>query len=149
MLSFVFPILVLGAAVAQSPAVQLHTTACPELVAGKPISVTNLLTRPACVMVSVAPEKALQVVADYPENVALHVSGANREFLIDGSQFGRETLTLTAGEYRIGILPAGETTIYTRLTVHMSLNPLPLRAAITWQNLARSHAHAPFSGAHR
>ena len=35
-LPFVFPVLVLATAVAESPTVQPHPTACPELVAGSP-----------------------------------------------------------------------------------------------------------------
>jgi tetratricopeptide (TPR) repeat protein len=85
-------------------------------------------------MVSVAPGETLQVVADCREDVALHVSAVGREFLVDGFEFGRETLTLrTAGQYRIEIRPAGETPKNARLKVLMSLNPVPLQAAATWQ----------------
>jgi CHAT domain-containing protein/Tfp pilus assembly protein PilF len=85
-------------------------------------------------MVIVARGEALQVVADYPEDVALNVSGGGREVLVDGFEFGRETLTLSAaGQYRIEINPAGETPKDAHLTVLMSLNPLPLQAAAAWQ----------------
>ena len=71
---------------------------------------TSSPTHPACVTVSVAYGEALQVIADYPEDVALRVSGDGPEFLVDGFEFGRETLTLSAaGQYRIEISPAGET----------------------------------------
>jgi hypothetical protein len=131
-LPIVFPILVLAAAVAQSPTAQPHPTACPKLVAGKPISATKFPMRPGWVTGGVAPEEALQVAPDSPEDVAFHVSRENREFLADGFEFGRETLILSAaGEYRIEILPAGEPSMNTHLAVHVSLNPLPLRAATT------------------
>lgn len=135
MLSIVFPIhLVLAAALVHGAAARPHTTVCPELVAGKPISVTNSPHRPACVVVRVADGETSQVVADYPEDVALHVSGEGREFLVDGFEFGRETLTLSAaGQYRIEILPVGETPTNARITVLMSLSPLPLQSAATWQ----------------
>ncbi len=85
-------------------------------------------------MVSVAYGEAVQVVADYPEDVALRVSGGGRELLVDGFEFGRETLTLSAtGRYRIEVTPAGETSKDARLTVLMSLNSLPLQAAAVWQ----------------
>jgi CHAT domain-containing protein/Tfp pilus assembly protein PilF len=85
-------------------------------------------------MVSVAHGEALQVVADYPEDVALYVSGGGREFLVDGFEFGRETVTVsTAGQYRIEIRPAGETPTNARLTLHMSLHPLPLQVSAAWQ----------------
>lgn len=126
------PLLFLAAALVQGPTAQ--PPACPELVAGKQVSVANSPTWPACVMVSVAHGEALQVVADYPEDVALHVSGEGDEFLIDGFEFGRETVTLSAaGHYRIGIRPAGETPKNAHLTVLMSLNPLSLQAAAAWQ----------------
>jgi len=101
------PLLLTGA-LAQSSAARPLTTTCPELVAGKHISVTTSAKQPACVMVNVAPEEALQVVADYLEDVALYVSGGGRQFPVDGFEFGRETVTLsTAGQYRIDIRPAG------------------------------------------
>ena len=137
MLPIVFstvPFLLLAAALVQNPARRPPTTACPELVAGKEISVAKSPTGLACVMVSVAQGEALQVIADYPEDVALHVSGEGREFLVDGFEFGRETLTLSAaGQYHIEIRPVGETSKKNRLTILMSLNPLPLQAAATWQ----------------
>src|SRR5690242_17400890 len=98
MIPFVF----LAAALVQGPAARPHTTACPQLVAGKHISVSISPTWPACVLVSVAHGEALQANADYPEDVALYASGEGREFLVDGFEFGRETLTLSvAGQYRI------------------------------------------------
>lgn len=135
MLPTVFLILlILAAALVQGPAAPSHRTACPELVAGKPISVTNSPTGPACVTVSIAHGEALQVTADSPEDVALHVSGEGHEFLVDGFEFGRETLTLSAaGQYRIEILPVGETPKNAHLTIPMSLSPLPLQSAATWQ----------------
>ena len=85
-------------------------------------------------MVRVAQEQALQVIADYPEDTALHVSGQGPDLLIDGFEFGRETVTLSvAGQYRIEILPAGETPNNTSLTVLTSIKPLPLQAAAAWQ----------------
>ncbi len=134
-LPVVFPIfLVLAAALAQDSTARPHTTACPALVAGKPISVTNSPTRPACVTVSVAPGQALQVIADCPKDMALHVSGEGHEFLVDGFEFGRETVTLSApGQYRIEILPAGETPKKAHLATPMSLSPLPLQSAVIWQ----------------
>jgi CHAT domain-containing protein/Tfp pilus assembly protein PilF len=128
------PFLLLAAALVQGPTARPPTTACPELVAGKHISVASSRTRPGCIMVSVAHGEALQVVADYPEDVALYVSGGGREFLVDGFEFGRETVTVsTAGQYRIEIRPAGETPINARLTLHMSLHPLPLQVSAAWQ----------------
>jgi CHAT domain-containing protein/Tfp pilus assembly protein PilF len=134
-LPIVFPtVLVFAAALVQGPAARSHTTACPELVSGKPLSVANSRTRPACVTVTVADREALQVIADYSEDLALHVSGEGREFLVDAFEFGRETVTLSAaGQYRIDIRPAGETPQNARLNVPMLLNPLPLQAAATWQ----------------
>lgn len=126
--------LVLVAALVQKPTARPLTTACPELVAGRHISVASSPTQTACVMVSVAYGQALQVVADYPEDVALNVSGGGRELVVDGFEFGRETLTLSAaGQYRIEINPAGETSKDAHLTVLMSLNSLPLQAAAAWQ----------------
>ncbi len=135
MLPIVFPILlVLGAALVQNPNARPHTIACPEMVAGNPISVTSSPTRSACVMVRVPDGEASQVVADYPEDVALHVEGEGHEFLIDGFEFGQETLTLsTAGRYKVEILPAGETQRNASFTVHMSLNSFSLQAAAAWQ----------------
>lgn len=128
------PSLFLAAALLQGPSSRPPTASCPELIAGKSISVANSPRRRACVTVSAAREQALQVIADYPEDVALHVSGEGLELLVDGFEFGRETLTLSAaGQYRIEILPAGETPKNARLTVLMSLNPLPLQAATAWQ----------------
>jgi CHAT domain-containing protein/Tfp pilus assembly protein PilF len=128
------PFLLLAAALVQGPAALPPTIVCPELIAGKPISVANSPTRPACVMVRVGHGEALQVVADYPEDVALDESGEGPELLVDSFEFGRETLTLSdAGQYRIEIRPAGETPKNARLTVLMSLNPLPLRTAAVWQ----------------
>src|SRR5438132_1136431 len=102
--------LLLAAALVQGPTARPTATACPDLVAGKHISVVSSLTRQGCVMVSVAHGEALQVVADYPEDVALHLSGGDRKLLVDGFEFGRETLTLSAaGRYRIEMSPAGET----------------------------------------
>jgi CHAT domain-containing protein/Tfp pilus assembly protein PilF len=128
------PFLLLAAALVQGPTARPPTTACPELVAGKHISVASSPTRPPCVVVSVAHGQALQVVADYPEDVVLYVSGGGREFLVDGFEFGRETVTLTAaGRYYIEIRPAGQTPKNARLNVLMSLNPVPLHAAAAWQ----------------
>src|SRR5215472_7067480 len=128
------PSLFLAAALVQVPIARPPTIPCPELIAGKPISVVHSPTRPACVKVDVDHGEALQVIADYPEDVALYVSGEGPEFLVDGFEFGRETLTLSAaGQYRIEIRPAGETPKNARLTVLMSLNPLPLQAAAAWQ----------------
>jgi CHAT domain-containing protein/tetratricopeptide (TPR) repeat protein len=128
------PSLFLAAALVQGPAARPHTIACPELIAGKSISVSNSPTRPACVMVSVSQGQPLRVFADYPEDVALYVSGEGPEFLVDSFEFGPETLTLSAaGQYRIEIRPAGETPKNARLTVLASLNPLPLQAAAAWQ----------------
>jgi CHAT domain-containing protein/tetratricopeptide (TPR) repeat protein len=128
------PFLLLAAALVQGPTARSLTTACPELVAGKHISVASSPTRPACIMVNVSHGEALQVVADYPEDVALYVSGGGREFWVDGFEFGRETLTLSAaGQYRIEISPAGDPPKNARLTILMSLKPLPLQAAATWQ----------------
>ena len=128
------PFLFLAAALVQGPTARPPTILCPELVVAKSISVANSPTQPACVMVNVSHGEALQVIADYPEDVALHVSGEGREFLVDGFEFGRETVTLSsAGQYRIDIRPAGETPQNARLTVPMLLNPLPLQAAATWQ----------------
>src|SRR5262249_23626576 len=107
---------------------------CLELLAGKSISVDNSPTRPACVRVSVADGEALQVIADYPEDIALAVSGEGPEFLVDGFEFGRETLTLiTVGQYRIDMHPPVETPKNARLTALMSLKILPLQAAAAWQ----------------
>lgn len=126
--------LVLVAALVQKPTAHPLATACPELVARKHISVAGSPLQPACVMVSVADGEALQVVADYPEDVALNVRGGGRELLVDGFEFGQETLTLSAaGQYRIQINPAGETSKDAHLTVFMSLNPLSLQAAAAWQ----------------
>jgi CHAT domain-containing protein/tetratricopeptide (TPR) repeat protein len=126
------PFLLLAAALFVDPTPRLPVTACPELVAGKPISVANSPPRPACVMVSVAHGEVSQVIADDPEDVALYASGEGREFLIDGFEFGRETLTLSAaGRYRIEIRPA--TPRNAHLTILMSLKPLSLQAAPTWQ----------------
>jgi CHAT domain-containing protein/Tfp pilus assembly protein PilF len=134
-LPIVFPItLVLGAVLVQNSSAARHAATCPKLVAGKSISVTYSPTQPACIMVRVADSEAAQVVADYPEDVALHVSGGGRELLVDGFEFGRETLTLSAaGQYRIEISPTGEIPKNTHLTILMSLEPLPLQAAATWQ----------------
>lgn len=132
-----FPMLrlvVFAIAFVQGLIAQSSPTVCPELVVGKSISTTNLPTRPACVMVSVADGEALQIVADYPKDVALHASGEGRELLVNGFEFGRETLTLSApGQYRIEIVPVGETPKNAHLTVPMSLNQLPLQVAPTWQ----------------
>jgi CHAT domain-containing protein/tetratricopeptide (TPR) repeat protein len=127
--------LLLTGALVQGLTARPPTTACPKLVARKDISVASSPMRPACVMVRVAHGEALQIVADYPEDVALYVSGGGREFLVDGFEFGRETLTLNAaGQYRIEIRTAGgETPKNARLTVLMSLNPLSLQAAAAWQ----------------
>jgi CHAT domain-containing protein/Tfp pilus assembly protein PilF len=126
--------LLLAAAFVQGSATLPSTTVCPQLIAGKRISVANSPTRPACVIVSVAHGEALQIVADYPEDVALDESGEGPELLVDSFEFGRETLTLSAvGQHRIEIRPAGETPKNTRLTVLMSLNPLSLQAAAVWQ----------------
>lgn len=126
--------LFLAAALLQGPSALLPAASCPELFAGKTLSVANSPTRLACVMVNVAHGQALQVIADYPEDLALHVSGEGLELLVDGFEFGRETLTLSAaGQYRIEILPAGETPKNARLSLLMSLNPLPLQAATAWQ----------------
>jgi CHAT domain-containing protein/Tfp pilus assembly protein PilF len=128
------PSLFLAAALLQGPTARPPTASCPELVVGKSISVANSPARPACVMVSVAQGQALQVIADYPEDVALHVNREGPEFLVDGFEFGRETVTLSAvGQYRIEIRPSGETPKNARLKVLMSLNPLPLQAAAAWQ----------------
>lgn len=131
------PLLFLAAALVQDPTARPPTAPCPELVAGKPISFTSSLTRPACVMVSVAHGEALQVIVDYPEDVGLHVSGQGREFLVDGFEFGRETVTMSAaGRYRIEIRPAGpagETPTRAHLIVHTSLNPIPLKETAAWQ----------------
>jgi hypothetical protein len=128
------PFLLLVAALGQGPIARPQTNACPELVAGKPISVVNSPTRPACITVSVARGEALQVIADYLEDVALHVSGSGREFPVHGFEFGRETVTLSAaGQYRIEIRPIGKTPKNARRTIKMSLNPLPLQAATTWE----------------
>ena len=128
------PILLLAAALVQGPTARPPTTTCPELVVGMHISVTNSPTGTACASVRVARGEALQVIADYPEDVALYASGEGHEFLVDGFEFGRETLTLSAaGQYRIEIRPAGETPKNTRLNVLMSLNPVSLQAAAAWQ----------------
>ena len=128
------PSLLLAAAVLQGLPARPPTIPCPELISGKSISVANSPTQPACVMVSVAHGQALQVIADYREDVALHVSGEGPESLIDGFEFGRETVTLSAaGQYQIDIRPAGETPKNSRLTVLMSLSALPLQAAAAWQ----------------
>jgi CHAT domain-containing protein/Tfp pilus assembly protein PilF len=126
--------LLLAAALVQGPGTRALGATCPKLVPGTRISVTNSRTLPACITVSVAYSEALQVIADYPEDVALRVSGNGPEFLIDGFEFGRETLTLSSpGQYRIEISPAGEMSKNARLNVLMSLNPLPLQAAVAWQ----------------
>lgn len=129
-------LLFFAVALVQGPTARPPTTSCPELVAGKHIAVANSPTRPACVMVSVTHGEALQVITDYPEDVALQASSEGREFLVDGFEFGRETLTLSAaGRYRIEVHPAGETPKNARLTVLMSLNPLPLQTARAWQDV--------------
>src|ERR1041385_1262223 len=128
------PFLLLAAALFQGPAAHPPTAVCPELIVGEHISVANSPTQPACVMVSVASGEALQIVADYPEDVALDESSEGPEVRVDGFEFGRETLTLgAAGQYRIEIRPPGETPKNARLTVLMSLNPLSLQAAAAWQ----------------
>lgn len=127
-------LVVFAIAFVQGLIAQLPPTVCPELVVGKPISTTNLPTRPACVTVSVVDGEALQVIADYPEDVALHAIAEGREVKVDSFEFGQETLTLSAaGRYRIQILPVGEISKDPHLTLHMSLHTLSLQAAVAWQ----------------
>lgn len=128
------PFLLLATALIQGITARPLTTACPELLAGKQLSVIRSTTRQACVMVHVAHGEALQVIADYPEDVSLSARGEGHEFRADGFEFGQETLTLSApGQYRIEVSPAGETPKNARLTVLMSLKPLALQASAIWQ----------------
>src|SRR5689334_16532370 len=60
LVSLIVPSLFIAAALLQSPTAQPPKASCPELIAGKSISVGNSPTRPACVTVSAAHEQALQ-----------------------------------------------------------------------------------------
>jgi len=139
------PLLIVAAVVAQGTATRLPSRDCPELVAGKPFSVSSSLTQPACVTVVVHSGEAVQVIAEDPDDVVLHISAEESAILTDAFEFGQETVTFNAaGHYRIEISVTKPENA--GLAVHMSRKALPLQAAADWQAaeaLATNSKHSP------
>lgn len=140
-------LLVLLTALVQGLTARPPTSACSELAPRKPVSAIASPNHPACIRVDVSSGEAVQVVATQHDDVALHVSGEGQDTVIDGFEFGRETLTISnPGHYRIEILPAGATPKNTHLTVPMSIITLPLQIAGEWQTAEISATESKKSG---
>jgi CHAT domain-containing protein/tetratricopeptide (TPR) repeat protein len=87
------------------------------------------------------------VIAEHPEDVSLRVKGEGEETLVDGFEFGKETITfVSAGRYRIDIGSADSSSKSAGLEIHMSRNAISLQAAADWkaaEGLAINSKHSP------
>lgn len=143
--------LIFAAALMQSAKSPPSASDCLELAPGKPVAAITSSASPGCVQVEVPPDEALQVIADYPADIVLHVTGGTvgtEPIVADGFEFDRETVTLTiSGRYRIEIIDRPDSAGEPSISVSMSLVRLPLQAAAQWQEAELLATQSKRSGA--
>jgi CHAT domain-containing protein/tetratricopeptide (TPR) repeat protein len=139
-------LVIVAAVLARGVASGPDLSECDKLAADHPSVIAISHKKPACVEISVPPGQALQVTAEHMNDLALRLGGDNRNVVVDGFEFGTETLTISSsGRYRLEINLRATNLRDVPPTLLMSGTALPLHEAEQWQAAERAATESKHS----
>jgi CHAT domain-containing protein/Tfp pilus assembly protein PilF len=112
----------------------LHTgwSQCLSIPSAQSVRAHTSYARHACFLVNVNADAHTQLSVDQPVDLAIRITAPEPAQVVDGFEFGQETLTiLLPGSYRIEVSPVKRTSRTWNFS--MSRRDLPLQDAQTWR----------------
>jgi CHAT domain-containing protein/tetratricopeptide (TPR) repeat protein len=111
---------------------------CPSLDRGELTNGVLSSLHPSCFSFAVAPREAIQFVVTQPEDLAIHLTGNGAAAVMDGFDFGNETLTVKdAGVYRMELVFASPPASPRRVQFLISRKIMEPDAALAWNEAER------------
>jgi CHAT domain-containing protein/Tfp pilus assembly protein PilF len=117
---------------------------CADIGANGSLVLTVAPAAPGCFLVTIPEGQMAQVSVEQPEDLKLHVTAGAGESIVDGFQFGPETVTFpAAGPYRVEVRSASTGARPLRVSVTRTI-VLPDQAS-AWQKAEAAATHSKAS----
>jgi len=108
--------------------------ACVPIGVGQTVHGTGSRDYPACYLLVAEAGQPSQIVLEQGDDLELRVSRGSSEFVVDGFEFGTETLTIhEPGQYRVRVGRVDSSAVGVFNFV-MSRKDLPLHEAVRWRD---------------